>query len=386
MPFPPSDMLAAQSKWLYFQGLEHKLRERHPELAHRVFFNSGGTLLYLKVMLAGESGVALAMTRLGHTTAWTILDPKVDSEPSVWAPGTPGEVLVDALAAHASARLAGVPVASPWRWHQSERSEVTDVADLLTDKGVKVRRVVAGNRWFAYGPRFEPKLGIVESAKGDHVEAALPGSSIVRVSVTPNLGWLVDLHTPEWGAWGRVDLSRAVSGRVRATPGVPLAQASVDRVAEVITEGPGRWAYAVAREPFSHDAPPTPFGFDIAEAVLAQLPPLGFGDLKESDGDTLICSNSYHVEWYDRESKNLSKPELQRMNGLAAAAGDDTPKRLILITSSWLTRPAADFADQAKAFVFHFDRGTGRLEALNPRAREAMPPYDDPRKHDLEPW
>ncbi|AKL68315.1 hypothetical protein [Streptomyces sp. Mg1] len=388
MPFPPSDMLAAQSKWLYFQGLEHKLRERHPELAHRVFFNSGGPFLYLKVKVSGESGVALAITRFGNTETWAILDPQLDGELSVWAPSTPGEVLVDSLAAHAAAHLAGVPVASPWRWHQSERSDMTDLADLLTDSGIKVRRVVAGNGWFAYGPRHEPKLGLIESSRGHHLDAELPGGVLVRVSIKPNLGWTAHVHTPEWNAWGRIDLSRALTGRERPVPGVPLTSTSVERIAEVISGGFPTWAEVRPWDPFRGYAPPSPFGFDPTEAVLAQLSPLGFGDLREGVGGALV-SDSHHVEWYEQEPKtpgNLLKPELVRLNGLAAAAGEDAPKRLILITNCGLSRPAAAFADQAKAFVFRLAPDTGRLDPLNPRAQEALPPWEDPRKHDWETW
>ncbi|WP_406440568.1 hypothetical protein OHB00_34220 [Streptomyces sp. NBC_00631] len=39
--------------------------------------------------------------------------------------------------------------------------------------------------------------------------------------------------------------------------------------------------------------------------------------------------------------------ENQRLNGLAAAAGEEVPKRLIVIASGEISRPAADFADRA---------------------------------------
>ncbi|WKK25392.1 hypothetical protein QZH56_07235 [Streptomyces olivoreticuli] len=63
---------------------------------------------------------------------------------------------------------------------------------------------------------------------------------------------------------------------------------------------------------------------------------------------------------------------------MAAAAGEDVPKRLILITSGGISRPASAFADQAKAFVFHLDRETRRLGAHNARAREVLLPRRAP--------
>ncbi|WP_256256012.1 hypothetical protein [Streptomyces sp. MUSC 14] len=77
---------------------------------------------------------------------------------------------------------------------------------------------------------------------------------------------------------------------------------------------------------------------------------------------------------------------MQRLNGLAAAAGEDLPKRLIVITGAGLTRPAADFADKAKAYAFRLNQATGRLAALNSRAREAFLPTEAPGARELEPW
>jgi hypothetical protein len=71
---------------------------------------------------------------------------------------------------------------------------------------------------------------------------------------------------------------------------------------------------------------------------------------------------------------------------MAAAAGEELPKRLILITDGGLTRPAAEFADKAKAYAFHLDRTTGMLTALNSRVREASLPAKVPGTRELEPW
>ncbi|MEU3299950.1 hypothetical protein ABZ729_09025 [Streptomyces sp. NPDC006678] len=77
---------------------------------------------------------------------------------------------------------------------------------------------------------------------------------------------------------------------------------------------------------------------------------------------------------------------MRRLNGLAAAAGEDAPKRLIVITTAGVSRPAAAFADTAKAFVFCIDRTADKLMALNSRAREALLPHTNPSERGLEPW
>ncbi|MFB7290031.1 hypothetical protein [Actinacidiphila glaucinigra] len=403
-------MVAAFGIHLHFQALEQMLLERHPELAGRVYFNSAGPQMYLRVKLSGDRGAGLAMVRLGHTFVWLLVDPVLDSEPSVWPlNATPDEVLVDALHAHASAHLTGVPVASPWRWHESEPSDMTELADLLVEQGVRVRRVAAGNTYFPCGPRHELELHIAGGSEGAYVEAEFPGA-FVRVSVKPSVGWLVDVHCPEWGAWGRVDLGYSLWRRELPTPGVPRADVSVSQVADLIARGPETWVESGAPwEPTrpscasaelpsdmqgslfvmsvtEPDCAPRPLGIvELAEAVLEQLTAFGFGDVREGGSDSPIHSDAYHIEWNTR-TKDLSTSDIQRLNGLAAAAGEDIPKRLIVISRGGISRPAAAFADRAKAFVYRLDPATGKLFPLNSRADELLPPSVEPDKYYVEPW
>ncbi|MGX4688714.1 hypothetical protein [Streptomyces sp. JNUCC 63] len=426
MPFPPSDMVAAFSRHLHFKSLEQAMRERHPDMADRVRFDDTDRLMHLKVYLSERNAVGLAQVRMEHTVVWAVLDPVLNSDPSVWSLNTPDEVLVDALHALASARLIGEPVASPWRWNESEPSDMTKLADLLDARGLRVRRVAAGNRYVAYGPRQERKLDIVRGREGSFVEVGFP-EAFVRVSLKPTLGWLVDAHFPDWGAWGRVDLGWHLWHETLPAPGVPYAQTSVAEICDLLGKGPRAWApeapwdAQAPWEPSGHRAPvsdrprsgwqeslfadllpfpsaledgdggfsglsekPVPAGprgslgtGKITDAVLQQLTTFGFGDLEEGDAESPIRSDVFHVEWR-AGAKDLSTPEVQRLNGLAAAAGEDVPKRLIAITESGISRPAAAFADKAKAFVFHIDRATGRLMALNSRAEEALLPHTDP--------
>ncbi|MGC9442287.1 hypothetical protein [Streptomyces sp. WG5] len=431
LPFPPGDMVAAFGRHLHFQSLEQALCERHPELAERVRFDDSQGRMLLKVALSGARSVALAHLRLDHTIVWAVLDPVLDSEPSLWPLDTPDDVLVDAVHAHATAQLNGEPVSSPWRWHESEPSEMTALADLLDSRGVRVRRVAAGNGYFAYGPRHTPKLDIVGGRGEAFLEAAFC-DAVVRVSLKHTLGWLVDVYEPRWGGWGRVVLDWYVRSGSSPTPGVPRADVSVEEIAELLCKGPDAWeteppwvpprlGTPPSREPRSalqeslfadlpvqssvpawvedftdlldeaeeqsvperREGPLTPR--EITEAVLRQLTTLGFSDLLEGEADVPIESDAFHIEWRSAR-KDLSATEMQRLNGLAAAAGEVLPKRLIVITGAGLTRPAADFADKAKAYAFCLDRMTGLLTALNSRAREAMPPTQIPGTRELEPW
>ncbi|SFY44060.1 hypothetical protein SAMN02787144_10429 [Streptomyces atratus] len=428
MPFPPGDMVAAFGRHLHLKSLEQALCDRHPELADRVHFDDVNRLMHLKVTLSGKRSVALAQVRMGYTIVWAVLDPVLNSEPSVWPLDTPDKVLVDGLHAVASAHLTGVPVASPWRWNESEASDMTELADLLDARGVRVRRVAAGNGYFPYGPRHSPKLDIVGGRDGSFVEAEFP-DAFVRVSLKPALGWLVDVYLAECGAWGRVDLGWNLWRSTRPGPGVPRADASVADIAEVLGKGLNAWDVEVPYEPadrgepvsaerrsewqeslFADEAalPESPADVDVdlgqliedsaprtsrrstsplhmTDTVLEQLTAFGFEDLEEGDAEQPIRSDTFHIEWHDR-AKNLSTSEVQRLNGLAAAAGEDTPKRLIVITTTGISRPAAAFADTAKAFVFFVDRTADKLMGLNSRAREALLPHTNPAERGLEPW
>ncbi|MER6681524.1 hypothetical protein [Streptomyces olivaceoviridis] len=415
---------------MHFQTLEQTMRERHPELAERVRFHDSEGLMLLKVLLSGTQSVGLALVRMGHSIVWGVVDPVLNSEPFLWPLNTPNTVLVDALHAHASAHLAGEALSSPWRWNESEPSEMTELADLLDVRGVSLRRVVAGNGYFAYGPRHAPKLAVFDAGEGAFLEAEF-AEAFVRVSLKPTLGWLVDVHLPRWGGWGRVDLAWCLRSASSPTPGVPRADLSVEELADLLCKGPEAWdteppwtppepAAPTSQRPgpavqdslfadlsVENDVPewmeefsdlldgpersaserrPGPLTpWEIREAVLHQLTMLGFSDLVEGQADIPIESDVFHIEWRST-GKNLPAPEIQRLNGMAAAAGEELPKRLILITGGGLTRPAAEFADKAKAYAFHLDRTTGRLTPLNSRALEASLPAYLPGTRVLEPW
>ncbi|WP_225850620.1 hypothetical protein [Streptomyces sp. HPF1205] len=430
MPFPPSDMVAAFAVHLQFKSLEQALRKRHPALAERTGFDDSQGGMLLKVALTGGRSVALAHVRMGHAIVWAVVDPVLDSEPSVWPLNTPDDALVDAVAAHASAHLGGEPVASPWRWHESEPSEMTELADLLDAAGIRVRRVAAGNGYFAYGPRYALKLDIVGGYGGKFVEMEFP-EAFVRVCLKPALGWLVDVHTPQWGGWGRLRLDRCLGRMSSPRPGLPRADVSVEEIAELLRKGPATWdmesPWTASPSRAESSGFPEPMLLEglfedspvqemlpewreslggsaalddegtarhrvgplapqeITKAVLRQLTVLGFSDLQAGGAGVPIESGAFHFEWRSA-AKDLSAPEIQRLNGLAAAAGDDLPKRLIVITSGGLTRPAADFADKAKAYAFRLNTATGRLTALNSLADEAALPVQAPGERALEPW
>lgn len=400
MPSPPGDVVADFGRYLYLQKLQHTLCERHPELAERVQLeNTRGSLL-LKVMVTGGRAICLGHLRLRHAIVWAVVNPVLNSEPSLWPLDTPDRVLVDVLYAHVSAHLAGEPVPSPWRWHESEPSAMTELADLLDAQGVQVDRVAAGNGYFPHGPRHDLKLDVIGTRGGSLLEATF-SEAVVRVSLKPTLGWLLDLHTPHWGSWGRIALARLLRRTESPIPGISQANVSVEEIAELLSGGPDMWeatapwhppqnsGRAVELSEAPHRASARHLGLlaphEATTAVLRQLTTMGFSDLVEGAGNIPIASDVFHLEWHTN-SKKMSTSTIQRLNGVAAVAGERGPKRLMVITSAGLTRPAEDFADKAKAFVFRLEGVTGRLTALNSLADEAMLPVSSPGNRELEPW
>lgn len=431
MPFPPSDVVAAFSRHLHFQVLERALRERHPELAERVQFDDSQGRMLLKVALPGGQSICLAHVHMRYAVVWGVMDPDLNSEPFLWPLDTPDDVLVDSVHAKATVHLTGEPLSSPWRWHESEPSAMTELADLLDARGVQVRRVAAGNRYFAYGPRLTPELDIVGERDESFLEAEFP-NAFVRVSLKPTLGWLLDLHTPR-GGWGRIELDPCLRRTSSPTPGVPRADVSVEEIAQVLGRGPETWAVLPAWiPPWDGEQSPEASGtalpedssaevlpvqgalseweaesterwdglgvektrecrqgplqpHQITKAVLEQLTTLGFSDVRAGEDDISIASERFHFAWLGNK-KTLSTSALQKLNGVASAAGDDVPKRLIVITGAGLTRPAATFANKAKAYVFCLDTTTGRLTALNSLAHEALLPVEAPGVRKLESW
>ncbi|MEX2982270.1 hypothetical protein [Streptomyces sp. C36] len=385
------------------------LIERHPELTHLVDLPSTEPL-YLRVKLSSEKSTMLALTKFRHSFAWAVVDPVLHTGPSVWPLDTPGEVLVDALHAYASAYLTGSPVPSPWRWQESELSEITELADHLDGRGIRVQRVVAQNRYRADGPFYEPHLTIADRSAGAYAEITFPDAE-VRVSLKPHLGWIVDMYAPEWDIWSRVDIGWSLGHGISPRPGGRLQDFPVSVVADLLSAGRKAWQIHEAWETPEVSQPrhasqealftlamPSPMTLDelfsdstsrpqrrtglqdIVEAVLGQLTTFGFGDVSEGDGDAPIRSDHFHIEWR-HQAKDISTSEMQRLNGVAAAAAasEEVPKRLIVITSGGISRPASAFADKAKAFVFYLDRKTGRLGAHNARAQEVLLPRQAPR-------
>ncbi|MEV8476426.1 hypothetical protein [Streptomyces sp. NPDC051173] len=376
MPFPTSDTLASFGTYIRFQTLGQTLAERYPELAHRIEVAETAPF-YLKVDLDGKRGVMLAHVRFPYTIMWGLTGPGLAAGTSVLPLDTSEEALVDAVHAHVTAHLTSTPLPSPWRWHESEHSDLTELADLLDAQGVAVRRVAAGNRYSLHGPAYAPEL-VSPRHPSPHVDATVDGHE-VRISLKPRLGWMVDLWCPEVDLWTRIDLNRSLGRPLSPVPGVPQAALSVDDLAELIGDGPRAWEI----EEVGHIKEERAIGSgslgyqDLFLTVLGQLGTFGFTDVYEGDTENPLRSEHFHIALH-RPEKDLSAPALKALNGEAAAAGDDVPKRLMVITRSGLSKPAAAFADQAKAFVFQIDERTGRLTGLHGRAREVLPPRDKP--------
>ncbi|WP_210577667.1 hypothetical protein [Streptomyces sp. GESEQ-4] len=366
-----------------FQGLHDLLLERHPEWGHRVGVVDGKSILKITLVDETDSGVALAVVRAHHTQVWAVIDGMdvFHGNLLVWPlQGTSDETLVDALDACAVAAERREPLPSPWRWNESGSSELTELAELLAARRVTVEHVTAGNRYRALRNGVVGlEVDIAEPWEGQFLEARTDDMDM-RVSLKPDLGWLVDVRYDQEGVWRRVDLGAWLEGQESSPePGVPLGRVTLSQLADFVAhelrsiDAAEYWEpeieYGDPRDENAVLAPVKLSPVMLAEAVVAQLRERGFGDVSEDRGDSVFRSDRFWIEWREADS-SLSTSMLQRLNGIAAAEG----RRLILLTTSDISRPAVTFADKARGYVFQVRRDTGELMPLNRRARETQLP------------
>jgi hypothetical protein len=373
VPLPTSDETAGFAEFMRFKSLENLLRQRAPEYAERIE-RPDTAPLYLKIRLDDGSGVLLGWLRK-LPGAWVIIDPPpAQSVARVWSPDTPDEVLIEALRVRAAARLAGAPEPGPWRWDEAVESEATQLGELLEAEGLSIVSVVAGNRVFAVKPEASDgaMVWIAPASDGDYVRASI-GRVEVRVALKPALGWVADVLTSDESHWRRLDLGQLLTGQPSVVPGVPAESLDVPLLARTLAAAVTERARTPGSESLSSAALlPLPSARsrsgELASGVAAQLHAMAFGDIEVLDDPVApLQSKAFHVVWRAVQEDRLRLPELQRLNGVAAAAG----KLLMVISAGLVTRPALSFANEARAFVFDFDPRPGVLFHGNNRCAEA---------------
>jgi len=375
MPFPTSDEMAAIGAQMYYRSLEKLFVERAPEYAGRIE-RPEAPPFYLKVRLDDSTSVLLSLA--GRSGVWIIADPQyAQSQPRVWAADTPQEMLIDALRTRVAAQLAGTSEPSPWRWDEAVTSAQTELADLLAAEGFAIRSVVAGNRVIATEAELSHGRIVLDAPQsaGSYVEASLDQLH-VHVALKPTLGWVVDARTPGDLRWRRLDLRRLITGQPSAVPGVAAESVSVPRLAGTLAANVSRLIGAADGEPALPLLGPSlaPLGrsehsrAELVSHVAAQLHAMAFGDIEVHEDPVVpLRSQAFHVVWIADQARALGLPELQRLNGIAAAAR----KPLMVISARHVTRAALHFADDAEAFVFKFDPRSGVLFNGNDRCAEA---------------
>lgn len=376
MPFPTSDEKAAFGAWMYYRSLEDLLKQQAPEYAKRIE-RPDTPPFYLKVRLDDHTSVLLSL--LSRSGVWVIADPQSAHSPHrVWSADTPPEVLIEALKVRVTAQLDGTPEPSPWRWDEAVTSAPTELADLLAAEGFTISSVIAGNRAVATAAELSSGTIILDAPHRDgaYVRAGFEQLH-VHVALKPTLGWVADVQIPGERHWRRLDLGRLITGHPSAVPGISAESLTVPRLAGTLAANASGLLGASGGEPVPspllgdrlvRGVPSGQSGLELASYVSAQLHAMTFGDIEVRDDlITPLRSRSFHVMWRGNPEGSLGLPELQRLNGVAAAAG----KPLMVISAGHVTRRALDFADDAKAFVFRLDPRQGVLFNGNGRCAEA---------------
>ena len=373
MPLPTSDEMAGFAKLMRFRSLENLLRQRAPEYAERIE-RPDTAPFHLRIRLDDGTGVLPGwMSKLPG--AWVIIDPQSAQPVSrFWSLDTPDDVLIEALRVRAAARLAGAPEPGPWRWDESVESEATELGDLLEAEGFNIEAIVAGNRVFAVKP--EAPDGVVvwiaPASDDDYVRASI-GRAEVRLALKPTLGWVADVLMSDEFHWRRLDLGQLLAGQPSVTPGVPAESLDVPLLARTLAATVTELASTPGSESLSSVAllpPPSARSrsSELVSGVVAQLHSMAFGDIEVHDDPVApLRSKTFNIVWRVSQEDRPTLPELQRLYGVAAAAG----KLLMVISAGHVTRPALSFANKAGAFVFNFDPRPGVLFNGNDRCAEA---------------
>jgi hypothetical protein len=245
---------------------------------------------------------------------------------------------------------------------------------LLEAEGFSIVSIVAGNRVFAVKPQ-APDGAIVWIAKasdGDYVRASI-GRAEVRIALKPALGWVADALMSGESRWRRLDLGQLITGQPSVAPGVPAKVLDVPVLARTLAAAVTDLANPPGSESLSSAAllpPPSARSrsSELASGVAAQLHAMAFGDIEVHDDPVApLRSETIRIMWRANQEDRLGLPELQRVNGIAAAAR----KRLIVISAGLVTRPARSFADEARACVFALDPRPGVPFNGNNRSAEA---------------
>ncbi|MEV6976001.1 hypothetical protein [Kitasatospora sp. NPDC093806] len=376
MGFPTSDMLAAATNFFGHQALGGRFRERHPDLAGRLWVSDLDPL-HLSVPLSGGRSVVLAQLRFtkpyDRVPVWAVAGPRASEPPRIWWGTTGADVLVDALHARVVAELEGSEERSPWRWDEPVTGEVVELADDLAARGVDVVMAVAQNRCRAVEADRGVKAEYFGRDRGDFLVVRGAGC-LITVSRKPLSGWSADVRTGQGEPWRRLDLGGLLLGEPSVVPGVASDRVDRSRLAGLVAglarfsrvpTVDDRLAGRAALPAQRSQVDGRPERSVLVGGAAHELARMGFVDVvPDSAGDRLV-SETFHIEWW-KKTRSVGQGDLERLFGVAAVDG----RRLLVVTESSATRPARDFADRAKAFVFAVDPAGHGLHACNDLAGE----------------
>jgi hypothetical protein len=252
--------------------------------------------------------------------------------------------------------FSGTPV-SPWRYGQSERSPIVQLAEALSDGGLDVDAVVSTNR--VVPSRYDFGEGHwIDSSLGEALRLELEWGTAV-VSLKPTLGWVMDVDSGL--AVRRMDLSRSLTGKPSSAPG--LAADQIETVAtavrQVVEAGPP--------EP-TDGRPPVEVLLHERPDILATawwMRELGYART-EAYGDTI--ASTAHVEVWSRQTP-VAIGDVQRTFARAALEG----KKPLLIATSQFTRSARKWADDADIALFTLWGEDLMLHQASKHAEEHLP-------------
>jgi hypothetical protein len=160
-------------------------------------------------------------------------DGRPGNKASFWFHGRRPAVLAEAVVAWVDAAVSGRDPASPWRWGEALTSPLTELADVLTERGALVTVVVAHNRCIA---SFDgPDLGLrhVPDSAGQFLRVLRDDpKGALEVALRPTLGWTLERILPRHAA--RLDLGQLLTGMTTRSPGVRQHNTDIEQLADAV--------------------------------------------------------------------------------------------------------------------------------------------------------
>lgn len=350
------------SRWLRLERLRGSIEEARPDLAHLVSTETGRMIT-----------IDLPATRFDDRPRVVVGDVTAGYWPYVLVTGLSGmkflysswpvsaecsDVAAAAWIMYGSCSRADGVLPSPWRWSETEPSDIVAVADILAAAGMEVTAVADSNRLIPNRLESHRDVRPLPEHFGPALRTECDWGTLM-LSRRQSLGWVLDGN--DGLSSRRLPLAHHMGRTDHQFPGVGEAtpQQLADGVRAAVETGPWdslgvRFAFA----DFPGDVP-------VHEHVAWWMRELGYPHAHAYGYDQPVVEAPVHVSINVR-GRQLSLAEVKAAFADAAL----TSKPLFLFARAGFSRPAIQWADRAGVALFQLARDDSKLYPYSLTAKD----------------